>query len=531
MPPVLPVLVIEDDAFYSSIVSKMLMQRSFQPILCETMEDALKYEGPVHIVISDIYMPGMGGIVGISKLRDTHADIKIIAMSGGWEDMGIEETLVAARKIGANWALKKPFSADELNEAIANVLDGRVQETPVQAEDTRPTLHVVIADDDPMMGKIISSTVGELVNGRIDFFEDATNIVTMLEVSTHPDMIITDLNMPELDGLTLLRHLSENNYTGGVCLISGEDRQILKSAERLAASHNLNVTGIMEKPLTMEAMSKAIDKLVTAKADRRQHPREMITEEKLREAIRDGRVEVHYQPKVSTRDGKLVGAEALIRWRYPELGLLYPNSFIPFAEKHGLIDLLTDAMIFDSLETLGFWKKRGLDLKISINLSTFSLERLDFPEYLTEIAARNNCTNDSIIVELTESGLPESSANVLEVLTRLRLKGFGLSFDDFGTGYSSLTRLEESPFNELKIDRSFVAGVSQDKDKQAILNSSVEMARNLDLTSVAEGVETQQDWDYVKSIGINMAQGYFIAKPLPAGAFLEWEQKWRLKHS
>ena len=522
-----PVLVIDDDTMFANLVSSMLSKRSYLPVISHTMEDALRHAENTNpkFVVTDIYMPGMGGIEGIAALRKRYGDIKIIAMSGGWENQSAEKALSAARKIGANWALKKPFTADEFNEAIACILDDKEQKEPLGESELDDDLYVVIAEDDPLMGKVVASTLKTVINGRIEILSGGQEVLDCLNQDNIPDLIISDLNMPGIDGLTLLRHLSEAKYTGGVCLISGEDRKILKSAERLARSHNLNVIDSLSKPVTKDGMSVMIDKFKSSDTLTEIVHGSPIGKEDIQGAVKEGAVEVHYQPKICARTRKLVGVEALIRWRHSDLGLLFPGSFIPFAEQHGLIDLLTDAVVIAALEEHGAWCRKGLNIKLSINLSSYSLDRLDFPDFLAAQAKKNHIAHELIITEITESGLAKDAAKALEIMTRLRLKGFGLSIDDFGTGHSSLSRLQEAPFSELKIDRSFVAGANEDDVKRAILESSVEMAKKLGVSTVAEGVETKDDWDTVTGLGVDLVQGYYIAKPMPAAEFLDWAKQ------
>ena len=524
-----PVLVIDDDSMFTKLVSSMLGKRGYLPVISHSMEEALRHgEHPGFVLaITDIYMPGMGGIEGIKALRKRHKNIKIIAMSGGWEDQSAVQALSAARQIGANWALKKPFTADEFNEAIACVLDGKEQEEPPKEPGAAAGPYVVIAEDDPMMGKVIVSTLKSVIDGKFQVLDGGQKVMDILAQDSKPDLIISDLNMPGMDGLMLMRHLGEAKYSGGVCLISGEDESILKSAEKLAQSHNLNVVGSLSKPVTKDDMSAMIGKFRASRAKEKTEHVSLISEDDIRRAVKEGEVEVHYQPKVSTKTRQIKGVEALIRWRHSDLGLIFPGSFIPFAEQNDLINLLTDAVIVSALAEQGEWHKKGLDIKVSINLSTYSLGRLDFPDFLAAQAAKNHITNELVIAEITESGLVEDSVKALEIMSRLRLKGFGLSIDDFGTGHSSLSRLQEAPFSELKIDRSFVAGASEDAVKLAILEASVEMAHKLGVSIVAEGVETKEDWDLVVGLGVDLVQGYYVAKPMPAAELLDWTKQWQ----
>jgi len=528
MTPQVPVLVIEDDSVFAKVVSKMLSQRGFLPVLAHSVEDALcqmKLPG-LAFVMTDIFLPGMGGIDGIKAIRDSGGDTKIIAMSGGWGGQDKLEALAAARKVGANWGLKKPFTADELNEAIAATFERKPQ-TSIETKDTPPPdLSVFIVDDDPLMGRTIASALKGLTSGSVQIIDRAPDLFSSLSDTARSTLVVSDLNMPGMDGLALLRRLVEVGYQGAICLISGEDRTILRSAEKLAHSFGLNVVGALRKPIERTEMIAVVSRCMEAKDRVVRVDSSPVSDDDLRNAIKEGEVELHYQPKVSAKNRQIVGVEALIRWRHAKLGLLYPNAFIPFAETNGLIDLLTDAVVVAALDAQKAWREQGLDIKVSINLSSQSLGRMEFPELLAAQTKLRATPPGSVIVEVTETGFAADNTKALEILSRLRLMGFGLSIDDFGTGHSSLARLEEAPFNEIKIDRSFVAGAHIDQNKKAILEASVVMAKKLCVSTVAEGVETVEDWDLVADAGVDLVQGYFVAQPVPAAKLLAWAEKW-----
>ncbi|MET0014697.1 MAG: EAL domain-containing protein [Sedimenticola sp.] len=227
-----------------------------------------------------------------------------------------------------------------------------------------------------------------------------------------------------------------------------------------------------------------------------------------------------------SRDKSLVAAEVLARWQHPERGLLAPFHFIARAEELSLIDELTWSLFEQAIGQFGRWRTMGTNLSMSINLSADSLGTVDLPEKIASLVAANHIPYDAIRLEITESRLMKNLKTSLDVLARLRLKNFGLSIDDFGTGYSSLAQLNSIPFNELKVDRAFVHGAAADPAARAILESSVMLARKLDMTVVAEGVEDQSDWDQVEAVGCDLVQGYHVARPMPADQFELWMETW-----
>ena len=223
----------------------------------------------------------------------------------------------------------------------------------------------------------------------------------------------------------------------------------------------------------------------------------------------------------------MVAAEALVRWQHPERGLVPPLDFIPFAEQTGFVRQLT-LWMFD--EAARLW--RGLQLgderiRIAINLSTRDLLDIDFPVRLETILARHAISADGFCLEITESAIMDDPQRAQATLDRLSELGFKLSIDDFGTGYSSLAYLKRLPVDELKIDKSFVLNMEKDEDDAKIVRSTIDLAHNLGLTVVAEGVENGLIWNKLRDLACDEAQGYFMSKPLPASEFVAWCTRWR----
>ena len=223
----------------------------------------------------------------------------------------------------------------------------------------------------------------------------------------------------------------------------------------------------------------------------------------------------------------MVGVESLVRWHDPERGLMGPGSLIPVAEESGMINDLTEAIFKAAMAQTGAWLVEGLDFKVSVNVSVENLDQFDFPDFVVDTAAREGVSPSSVVIEVTESRIMADVLKPLEILTRLRMKGFGLSIDDYGTGASSMQQLKRIPFTELKIDREFVAGAHVDDESRAMLVSSVGLGKELGLTVVAEGVETQEEWDLVASLDVDVVQGYFVAKPMPGEALAAWLEGWQ----
>ncbi|MBZ0090513.1 MAG: EAL domain-containing protein, partial [Thermoanaerobaculia bacterium] len=247
---------------------------------------------------------------------------------------------------------------------------------------------------------------------------------------------------------------------------------------------------------------------------------------RVEEAIAAGELVNFYQPKVSVRTGAVTGVETLVRWRHPEDGLVSPDRFIPIAEESGLIDALTRVVLSGAIAQARAWLDRGLALKVAINVSMENLTSLDFPDFVAEAVAAGGLAAESVGLEVTESRLMKDPLAALDVLTRLRLKHVGLSIDDFGTGHSSQAQLRDIPFQELKIDRSFVHGAARNAGLRAMLEANVRMAHQLGMWTVAEGVEDLEDWNLMRELDGDLAQGYFISRPIAGADVPAWIDAW-----
>ncbi len=245
----------------------------------------------------------------------------------------------------------------------------------------------------------------------------------------------------------------------------------------------------------------------------------------LRRAIADGQLEVYYQPVADLRTGNVTGMEALVRWPHPEHGMLSPDDFVPIAEHVGLIRPLTFYVLRDALRRCGQLRAEGFDLDVAVNLSVRSVLDVTLPELVEEILKEHGLDGRSLVLEITESSVMADPARSIGVLDRLSALGVSIAIDDFGTGYSSLSYLRRLPVDEVKIDRSFVSGMVTNESDMVIVRSTIDLARNLGLRVVAEGVEDEPTWDLLGVLGCDAAQGYYLSRPVPATTFVGWLQR------
>lgn len=392
-------------------------------------------------------------------------------------------------------------------------------------------MSTLVIDDESFVRKILAHLLGRL--GVEDVISCASGQESLEQLQARKDigLIFCDLQMPEMDGLEFIRHLVDLGYEGDLVLVSGEDQRILHTAGRLARAHRLNVLGEIQKPVTPTQLAAVLARRGARASTRKHQPERSYTPAELRQAIEDGQLINHYQPKVSLESAQFCGVETLVRWRHPEDGLIAPDRFIPLAEEHALIDQLTHHVLENALRDMRRLFDSGYSLQLSVNVSMENLRALDFPEYVTHQAMEAGIPLAALILEVTESRLMNDPLAALEILARLRLKRIGLSIDDFGTGHSSLAQLRDIPFSELKLDRSFVHGAARNSAQRAILDASLDLARQLGIATVAEGVENREDWDFLRARGCQFAQGWLIGRPMELAALYEWIPEWERRRA
>ena len=388
-----------------------------------------------------------------------------------------------------------------------------------------PTIRsVLIVDDSAAQRAYAVALCHEL--GIVDIRESSNGqeaLALLGALTTPPDLLIIDLEMPTMDGPELLTRLRELGVESPIIVASSREQSLLHSVKDMGVGMGLCLLGALQKPMRLESLSNILRNWDSV-ADRRKQAASAlpVTADELRLGIDRGEIVVHYQPQIALSSGEVHGVEALARWNHPTLGLVHPDNFIPMAEEHGLIHKLTLQVMNEAMLQTAMWNAQGMDLSVAINLSPVLLES---PSLLQEIAGLQQCFGlraEQVVLEITETSLLRELSVALGVLTRLRLRGFGLSLDDYGTGFSSMQQLARIPFTELKIDRSFVHGVHERESVQVMLRSALEMAKRLGLNTVAEGVESVEDWRLLHEYGCTFVQGWLMAKAMPAAQLADW---------
>jgi EAL domain-containing protein (putative c-di-GMP-specific phosphodiesterase class I)/DNA-binding NarL/FixJ family response regulator len=373
---------------------------------------------------------------------------------------------------------------------------------------------------------------GIIVNGWSDCGAGALELIESLPAP--PDLVITELDLPDMDGADLLQALSMLEPGLPVVLVGRHSARLHDAALTLAATLGLEALGALSKPLDAQALQDLTQGCASAAARSAALPalRPRCDANAPRPdagevlgAVQQHQFELYYQPKTALHDGVLRGAEALLRWRHPQHGLLSPACFLPQAEAANLVDILTVEVVRIALNDWSRWHAGGLSLPISINLSPLSLADPHLAEQLIKAVNDAGVPPRAITFEIIEHEEIADLATALRILIKLRMHGFGLALDDFGAGHASLLQLSRFPFTELKLDRRLVHNASKRPHMQSLLRHAIATAREIGVTSVAEGIELEQDRLLLRELGCDLAQGYLIARPMPAAALPLWSGK------
>jgi len=380
---------------------------------------------------------------------------------------------------------------------------------------------IYIIDDEPQTVNLLAEYVRLMgctpkpYTEAVKFFSESTEL-------PESAIMILDLNMPDMDGVEVMRKMVETGNILPLILISGYDSGVLHSAEQLAKAYSLDIIATIAKPFEFDLFKNIIQ--AYTKVERQQDSRAdlEVSVDELKHAIFNDQLVLHYQPQIEINNGSLVGVEALVRWEHPQHGLIYPNLFISLAEKNGLIGSLTAQVIKQAVEQAMYWKSEELLLQVSVNISAENITSLSLPEQLSRMLKKHEIDPTMLTLEVTESALMGQLVTSLDILTRLRMKGIELSIDDFGTGYSSLSQLYRMPFTELKVDQSFIMNITDDDDARGIVKTCIALGHELKMKVVAEGVEDKDTLELLSKMGCDVAQGYYIAKPMAAEKLLLW---------
>lgn len=385
---------------------------------------------------------------------------------------------------------------------------------------------ILIVDDDPTQRVILHAYFSGL--GCYDILEAGCANTALKLVAEHNaslDLLVSDLMMPDMDGIEMLRALKEYSFGGAIAIISSLDQVLIDSARKLGNLHQLNIIGTCQKPLNKQALDEVFHEacLIGSSSTRQVH--DSFTVEEIIAGFDKGEFIAHYQPKVEILSGRIVGVEALVRWVHPTRGIILPVQFMPVIEASNLSKRLAFTMFRHALRNVVEWEAMNIAIKIAVNVTASEISDLRFPDEVQNLISEFGVDPRKLTIEITENEILEFNSTSLEVLARLRMMSIDIAIDDFGTGYSNLQTLKEFPYTELKIDQAFIRGMTKDSFSQETVRAAATLGRQLNMRLLAEGIETREEWDFVKQRGIDEVQGFLIAKPMDTEDFVAFYEQ------
>jgi len=376
---------------------------------------------------------------------------------------------------------------------------------------------LLVIDDDPDICALVALAA---TSAGLDAASSTNFEQFKIRLTPETRVVVIDLMMPDVDGIEVIRYLSDRGHTAEVVLISGYDKKVLNVAAQLATTLGLHVRAALQKPLNRGQLQ---DVFVRERDGTRSSPSSRANGssqadvESLRQAIANDELVVHYQPQFTIKTRALAGFEALVRWQHPALGLLPAAAFIDAFESAGLIEELTWIVFRKVLANRKKFPADAARVPVAVNISALLLRDLALPEKLQAVITEHGGQTKDFVLEITESGLMRELHTSLDILARMRLKQLELAIDDFGTGYAMMHQLRRVPARELKLDMAFVQSMLTDESADIILRKTLELAHDLEMTAVAEGVETAAQLERLEQYGCDVAQGYLLGRPGPLG--------------
>jgi len=385
-------------------------------------------------------------------------------------------------------------------------------------------LNVLVVDDsDVQRNHVMNMCLEQGVTNVIGAINGVDAIDKLLEDKF--DLVFIDLEMPIMDGVELSRKIAKDKLAKSVIILSSKDPSLISSIGTMAESDGLTVLGTFKKPMQISDLENSLNRLTTHRDTNENHKiYNRLEVDDLIKGIKEKQITLFYQPKLTCKGLLLKGVEALARWDHPTLGFVSPVEFITAAEEFGVISELTHYLFDIALKQKVQWRDHGINFHLAFNLSPLSLADDNLANNISSQVERHKIEPKEIVLEVTENAICGEISTAIETLAKLRLKGFKLAIDDYGTGFANAQQLSRVPATELKLDRILVDNVATRPQQLAILRSTVNLAKDLGLTTVAEGVENFDDFKLLLKLNVDLVQGYYFAKPMDAKDLVHWLQ-------
>lgn len=385
---------------------------------------------------------------------------------------------------------------------------------------------LLILDSDEDVAKNISIEA-EALGFEVKTFNDPKLFIDEFFV-WNPSHLAIDLAMPAIHGIEVLISLVKLKCESHIILVSGLETTIPSAAQLIATENNLNVSGILSRPLNIQRLKNLLSgsyseedaQTYSGNAD---HARFIADEASIHHAIQNNQFVLYYQPQIDLPSGKATGLEGLIRWRHPEFGMKLPDSFIPVAERTGQIDQLMQIVINTAFE---FMSKLDSELSFSINISAINIQDPHVIETLKNACLEHNIKPERVVLDLTETATMRDPVQTGNILQQLRAIGFRIGMDDVATSYASMDQLTKLPLSELKLDKSCVTTMDCSSKSRKVIASTIKLAENLGLSTIAKGIENSLAAIGLRELGCRLGQGYYFAKPMDQDATLVWLKNW-----
>ena len=388
------------------------------------------------------------------------------------------------------------------------------------------TVRFLVVEDHDVQRRLLSQILANLGAVLIRDAEDGYAALRIMGEADPPiDIMITDLSMPGMDGIELIRHVGEGGSGVSLILTSALEPKLLASVANMARAYNVKLLGLVMKPPSAVKLAPLLEQYVADKASPRARDHD-LTLAAIAEAFVRDEFEPHFEPTVSLSSLTVIGVQAVPAWRHPSRGLLAAHEFLPAVTSYGLGDDIVWMMLRKCAAQSAAWKDSGLNLKMAVNLSLGSLADLELAGRVQKVVLRERADPASLVLGIGENAVDVASARALENLVRLRVLGFGLAIDEFGTGSMAADQLARVAFNALKISRTFVNAKSKSNQLWAGLAAALDTAQQLKLVAVADGIATPDDWNLLQELQCHLGQGPLISQPLPGAAVAPWLKTW-----